>query len=573
MTPKRHLLLTAIFAALSALGCAGQAASPPCAPKAGDCASGQFASHINALVDAWLEVTPSWGRQVGLHAYDGRVARASNDALAERARFLEDAGRGLKCFQEWELSPNERLDRALLLSRARLERFNLEVRRLPHTDPRFYEEFFDVSSYVNFEYAPLATRARAIVAHEEQALGEVPNVTANLDATLSKPIVATAIKVYRGYAEYLRGDVAKLMSRVEDEALLARFTTTNEALAVAAETLASRLETEWLPRANDTAHVLGEARFVDFVAAQEGRRIDLASFTKLAEDDLARNRAAYEALAPTVTVTRPDASELIAEATRIMDESRRFVIERNLVTVPTEDRAVVEESPPFMRWNAAFLNMPGPFDTVQQGFYYVTLPDPTWPQAEQDEYIFPLGTLLATTVHEVYPGHFLHGLWTRRAPTRVQRMSDSYSFTEGWAHYVEELMVEQGFGGDDPQVRLGQLSDALLRNCRFVVSIGIHAKGMPLAEAERRFVEDCHIDRAGAREQAVRATFDPGYFAYTLGKLQILELRRDAERKLGKQFDLRAFHDALLGHGAPPVALIRDRVLRDLGAEGVSAAR
>ena len=143
-------------------------------------------------------------------------------------------------------------------------------------------------------------------------------------------------------------------------------------------------------------------------------------------------------------------------------------------------------------------------------------------------------------------------------------MGDSYSFTEGWAHYVEQMMSDEGFGADDPQNRLGQLNDALLRNCRFVVSIGIHTGGMTLPEAERRFVEDCHQDRAGAREQAIRGTFDPGYFAYTLGKLQLLELRHDAERRLGARFDLRAFHDAVLAHGAPPIALIRDRVLGDL---------
>ncbi len=557
----------AVLLALATSGCTRVPTPGPCGTPTPACVPQRFADRANAIVDAWLEQTPSWGRQVGLHAYDGRVPRLSRDALARRAAFLDDARRSLSCFTEWGLSDDERLDRALLLARARLERFNLEVRRLPHTDPRFYEELFDVSSYVNFDYAPLPERARVLVAHEERALEELPHIAENLDPILSKPFVSTSITIYRGYAEYLRGDVAKLVRTVPDAALVARFERVNERLASAAETLAKRLETEWLPRASDTAHVLGEARYLDFVAVQEGRRVELADFAKMAEDDLARNKAAYEALAPKVSITRPKATELVAEATRLMEASRRFLVERKLVTLPSEERAVVEESPPYMRWNAAFLSMPGPFDSVQQGYYYVTLPNPSWSAKEQEEYVFPYGTLLATTVHEVYPGHFLHGLWIRRAPTRIQRMSDSYSFTEGWAHYVEELMVDEGFGADDPQTRLGQLSDALLRNCRFVVSIGVHARGMTLAEAERRFVDDCHQDRAGAREQAIRATFDPGYFAYTLGKLQILELRREAQGRLGARFEARAFHDALLAHGAPPVALIRERVLHDIGAE------
>ena len=148
----------------------------------------------------------------------------------------------------------------------------------------------------------------------------------------------------------------------------------------------------------------------------------------------------------------------------------------------------------------------------------------------------------------------------------MQKVGWSYSFGEGWAHYVEQMMAEEGFAADLPEARLGQLSDALLRNCRFVVSIGIHVRGMSLDEAKRRFVEDCKQDEANARQQAVRGTFDPGYFAYTLGKLQILALRAEAQQKLGARFELRRFHDALLAHGAPPVPLIRQRVLEEIGA-------
>jgi uncharacterized protein (DUF885 family) len=146
----------------------------------------------------------------------------------------------------------------------------------------------------------------------------------------------------------------------------------------------------------------------------------------------------------------------------------------------------------------------------------------------------------------------------------------SYSFVEGWAHYGEQLMIEAGFEAHDPETLLGQLRDALARNCRYVVSIGVHAEGMTMVEAERRFVEDCHQDGATARQNARRATFDPGYFAYTLGKLQILSLREEAQRRLGKAFSLGRFHDELLSHGAPPISLIRERVLGDLAAGSAS---
>jgi uncharacterized protein (DUF885 family) len=177
-----------------------------------------------------------------------------------------------------------------------------------------------------------------------------------------------------------------------------------------------------------------------------------------------------------------------------------------------------------------------------------------------------VGTLLGTTIHEVYPGHFVQGRWQEHAPTRVQKAFHDYAFVEGWAHYSEQMMIDEGFAADDPPSRLAMLEGALLRNCRFAAAIGMHTKGQTLEQAERRFVDDCHQDGPTAHEQAVRGTFDPGYFAYTLGKLQILALRSEAQARLGARFSLRRFHDALLGHGAPPVALVHDRILRDLAA-------
>jgi uncharacterized protein (DUF885 family) len=322
-----------------------------------------------------------------------------------------------------------------------------------------------------------------------------------------------------------------------------------------------------LPK-GDASHVLGEERYKKLLLVQEGLSLPLAEFKKMGEDNLAQNKAAYQALAKQAKITRPKAERLLAEATRMVEESRRFLLDKKIASIPTDERAIVKESPPFMRWNSAFLRAPGAFERKGlEAFYYITLPDPSWPKKEQEEYIMPFGTLLSTTVHEVYPGHFLQGLWAHRAPTNVQKMFSSYSFGEGWAHYAEQMMLDEGIGKQDPQNRLGQLSDALLRNCRFAVSLGVHVEGMTLEQAERRFVEDCFQDRATAREQATRATFDPGYFAYTFGKIQILKLREEAKAALGAKFSLQRFHDALLSHGSPPVALIHDRVLAEIGAK------
>jgi len=525
-----------------------------------------FAKFRDELLARWLKETPKWGRELGLHEHDGKVADYRKEAIVRRIDWLREADGKLATIDGTKLPPDDALDLAVLQNKVALELFNLADRAVHETNPGHYQELFDVSGYLDFEYAPLADRARRLVEHEEAALAQVDNVLGNLRPTLSRAVVETNIKIYEGYVEYLRGDVVRLVGAVNDPALQQRFRASNEKLAAHAATIAAALKRDFLPRGDDHSHVLGADRYLKFVAAQEGRRLELVELKRMADEDLERNKSEYEKLAKTAKFTRPKAKELLEAATRLMDDSHRFIVDNKLVTIPSDDRATLRETPPYMRWNAAFLNMPGPFDNAKQAFYYITLPDPAWPRKEQEEYIFPFGTLLATTVHEVWPGHFLHGLWIRRAPTRVQKMGDSYSFTEGWAHYTEQLMVEEGFGKNDPQNKLGQLSDALLRNCRFVASIGIHAEGMNLDQAAELFEKKCFQDKATAKQQAVRGTFDPGYFAYTLGKLQILQLRSEVQGALGKRFDLRRFHDALLAHGAPPVALIADRVKRDLGA-------
>ena len=527
----------------------------------------KFAALRDRVLYEWLRDDPSKGRELGLHELDGKVGDYSKAAIEQQIERLTKTRAQLAALDVAALTPDEALDVKILQSQIDLFLFRNVDRAAWRKDPRYYEELFAVNAYLDRDYAPLEERGRRLLAHEKAALAQVKNVGENLTSPMPKAVVETAIKVYKGYVEYLKGDVVKLLKGVGDQAFQADLSETNGTLAAEAQKIVDRLTKDELPKADDS-HVLGADKFRKLLLVQEGLEMPLAEFKAMGEKNLQENKKAYLALQKKVKVTRPKAEELLAAATKLMDSSRDFLVKKDLVTIPSNDKAVLKETPPFMRWNSAFLNAPGPFEkTATTAFYYITMPDPSWPKKEQLEYIMPTGTLLSTTVHEVYPGHFLQGQWERRAPTTVQAMFGSYSFVEGWAHYAEQMMIEEGFGKEDPQNKLGQLSDALLRNCRYVVSLGIHTEGMTLDQAAKRFQTDCFQDKATAREQAVRGTFDPGYFAYTLGKIQILELREAAKKKLGDRFSLKKFHDALLSHGAPAVPLIRDRVLADLGAK------
>ena len=517
------------------------------------------------VLDELIDRTPAMGRGLGMHAYDGKLSDYSKKGIAERRAWLLDARARLEK-ADGGPSDDGKLDLGLMKLTIAQELFRIDDMAEQKKRPTYYEELFTVDGYLTREYAPLDTRAARALEHVEKALTQVPHIEENLEGPMSKPVLETAVKIYRGYAEYLEGDALTILAPMHDKKLHDEVVAAFRKLAKEATRIADHLEKDELPR-GDASHVLGVERYEKLLRVQEALDMPLDELERMGEANLAENKKAYEELAEKVKPTRPPATALLGEATKLTEKAKRFIVEKHLVTIPDADRIQVRETPPFMRYNSAFLDGPGPFDKPDlPAFYYISPPDPKWSQKEQDDYIMPFGTLLATSVHEVYPGHYLQGMWIRKAPTKIEQAIGSYSFIEGWAHYGEQLMIEQGFGGDDPQNHLGQLGDALLRNCRVQVSIGVHTKGMTLEAAAKRFEEDCKQDAATAKEQAVRATFDPGYFAYTLGKIQILALREEAKKQLGAAFDLQAFHDALLAHGSPPVPMIHDRVLADLTA-------
>ena len=524
--------------------------------------SAPFGALRDRVFDELMADDPTNARDLGLHEFDGKIASVSKDGLAARRSRLERAAQDLASVEQSRLSPDDALDRAELESQVASALFWLVDVDAPRKYPQFYEPLFSVNTFLDREYAPIEERAKRLILHEEAALGEVPRMRENLSPPLSKPVAEVAARNFAGFATYLRGDVARIMGKQGDEVQRARFAKANEALAKAASDAA-----QWLKREaarGDQSHVLGADRYAKLLRVQEGLTMPLDDFERINREDLAANKAQYERLSSKVKERPVKEAEYFETATKMMQDAHDFVVSHDIVGIASDDEAKVRETPPYKRWNSASIEMSGPFESVKSAFYYLTLPDRSWPQREREAYLGTWGDLLGTTIHEVYPGHFVQGRLQARASTRVQKAFGDYSFVEGWAHYAEQMMIEEGFRGEDPANELAMRHGALLRNCRFAASVGIHTKGMTVEQAAKLFVEECHQDDATAREQAVRGTFDPGYFAYTLGKLQIIALRDEAKKRLGDKFSLRRFHDALLSHGAPPLALIHDRVLSEL---------
>ncbi|HEY8021565.1 MAG TPA: DUF885 domain-containing protein, partial [Thermoanaerobaculia bacterium] len=351
----------------------------------------------------------------------------------------------------------------------------------------------------------------------------------------------------------------------------------NAAAAAALRELDARLARSGNSPSEEPGFALGAERFAAMLRATERVDLPLDRLKRAGEEELRRNlealREAAGRYAPGTTVEEAiaraqgdkPADGPVAEARRQMETLRAFVVERDLAGIPAGGSVRIEEAPPYQRWNSAYIDIPGPFDRDLPAIYYIAPPDPAWSPAERAAYLPGRTELLFTTVHEAWPGHFLQFLHSNRAASPVGRLFVGYGFAEGWAHYAEELVWEAGLGDGDPAVRIGQLQNALLRNVRYLVALGLHTEGMTLEEAERRFREQAFLDAQSARQQASRGAFDPAYLNYTLGKLILRKLRADWMAARGAGSALRTFHDRLLSFGGPPLPLVRRAMLGETG--------
>jgi hypothetical protein len=568
----RRPAFTLAFTFTVTLTLAGCATAPRATPTAasGDVA---FQKAADRFYWAWLDLNPTRGSAIGYHQYDGKLADLSQPALTKRGEFLHHAQTELAGFQPAALSAESRMERDVLLATVRGALFSLEVRRLPFRAPMAYLEQIDLLSYITRDYKPLADRARDVVAICRGAGPLVENARKNLEPRLPRTFIQLGLIQANGLLAFVKKDVADALAPLADPAQKREIADGLAACTTAFTALRDDLEAK-KPQATDD-FALGEKSFLAMLAATEGVEIDLASLRRAGEADLHRNLAALEAAAGqfapgkslkeavlAASDDRPNASGVLPLAAEQLAAMRRFVAEHDLVTIPSADVAEARESPPFMRFNSAFLRSAPLFDpTPLPSFYFISAPDPAWPPAEQRAYIPPRDRLLVITVHEVWPGHFLDYLHRRQVPSRLLKTFSSYGTTEGWAHYTEELMWDAGALGTSPRAHIAQLIEALTRDVRFLSAIGLHTGGMTVEQSTQLFLDKAFTDPGTAKQQAVRGTFDPMYLNYTLGKLLIRKLRDDYQAKLGPAFSLKAFHDRLLSFGGAPLPLIRKALL------------
>jgi len=538
----------------------------------------EWTKFVDEFIDAYFAAQPPFAVQSGKHEFDGQLPDWTPEGIQKEIARLEQQRERAVAFQDSTLAPEERFQRDYVVSRIDGDLFWVRDARQPFTNPAWYfNTGLDPSSYVTVPYAPADQRLRAFIKYAQQIPGAVAQIRKNVQMPLPKTFLDFSSKSFGGFADFYRKDVPQAFAEVQDAELKKQLAEVIEPAAKAMQDYGKWLASQ-KPGKSD-AYVLGPERFQAMVRMTENVTTSVDKLEEIGRADLERNLAALtdackqyagdatiEKCIEKMNADKPTGGA-VEGARAQLSQLRQFIVDHDVVTIPGTEEALVMEAPAYRRQNFAYINIPGPYEKNLPSVYYIAPPDPSWSKAEQEAYVPGKADLLFTSVHEVWPGHFLQFLHSNRASWRFGQLFVGYAYAEGWAHYTEELMIEKGLANNAPEMHIGQLLNALLRNVRYMCAIGLHTRGMTVEQCEQMFKEKGHQDAGNARQQAARGTYDPAYLNYTMGKLMIRKLRTDWAATRGGEQAWKQFNDEFLSYGGPPIPLVRAQMLKGPAGE------
>lgn len=543
-------------------------------------ASEPFPHFVDDYLAYLHEVFPSNASLDGVHLHDDLLEDLSRPALDGHLRALAGFSRRLHQIDAALLSPTDRVDHKILAADVESRMFDLEQLRSWDRSPKPYAEIIGTSlaTQALFSYAPEPERARRVVSK----LRQVPRVVqAARDNVKETPgiFLKVGLETWRGTLKFIESDLPRAFSTLDDLHILGDLADTSTEAATAIKGYVEYLETDLAPRAKASFR-LGRENFERKLKLEEGISLSPDKLLAIAERELHEVQDEFRSLAGKLgkgdpieawraaKEEHPPAGDLIKVAQAQVKELEEFLQRQSIVSMPEGEPVVVAPSPDFYRWAFASMWTPGPFEAKpSRAYYYLTDVDRSWTPERQKEHMrdFNLPTLWNISIHEVYPGHFLHYQHLRRVESKVRKsiFFAPGSFVEGWAHYCEHMMMEAGFRKGDTTLKLGQLAEALVRLVRFIVGIRLHCEDMSVEQGVRLFKEDAYLEEGTARREAERGTFDPTYLVYSAGKLMMLKLRQDYKDRQSGKFSLKGFHDAVLAQGSAPFWAQRELLLGD----------
>ena len=591
-------MLTRLTLTAALLGTAMLSSSSPAQKLSADGAMQTFSFVSDQYFsDVLFHFAPTLGTQMGLHQYDTQLEDFSAATIQKQIAALHAYEKKLTAIDPSALDASIAADHTILLNSIRSQLLSLEVIRNWEKNPDNYSSGVTNAIFVLMErpFAPVNTRLRAAIEREKQ----IPQVFVEARKNLKNPprvFTEVALEQIDGLISFFQSDVPTAFKDADDAAAKADFARTNAAVIQSLKDYGAWMKSDLLPRSNGD-YRLGADIYRKKLAYDEMVDVPLDRLLQVALDDLHRNQAEFARVAKEVDPTKTPQEVLAELATihpapdKLLDSFRdtfssliAFIRAHNIITIPSDVQPTLEETPPFMRATTfASMDSPGPFETNSTKAYFnVTLPERTWlaPHVAEHMASFNVGTIISTSVHEAYPGHYVQFLWQNQFPSKVRKIIWTNSNVEGWAHYTEQMMLDEGYAAppanatpeqvrESKLIRLGQLQDALLRNARFVNAIKLHTG---LAEPNQQWTIEQSVDffvKEGFQSRSVglvetkRGTADATYLYYTLGKLEILKLREDLKKKQGSAFNLQNFHDSLMRQGPVPIKVIRKAMLHD----------
>ena len=541
--------------------------------------------------DAWFRFNPTAGTALGLHQYDGELEDYSAASIAAQTAMLHEFDKKLSAIDPSALDAGDAADIQILLNNLRSQLLSMEVIRSWEKNPDNYSSGITGSVFVimSRQYAPANVRLRAVVDRERR----MPQVLLEARKNLKNPpkvFTEIALEQIDGLVSFFTTDVPSAFADATDAQTKADFAKSNAAVIQALKDYGAWMKSDLLPRSNGD-YKLGEDTFRKKLLYDEMVDIPLDHLLEVAYADMHKNQAEFARVAKEVDATKtpdqvlaqlatihPAPDKLLSAFHDQFDSLVAYIRAHHIVTIPSDVQPTLEETPPFMRATTqASMDSPGPFETHSKTAYFnVTLPEKDWSPERVAEHMaaFNVGTIVSTSVHEAYPGHYIQFLYAPSFPSKIRKIIGANTNIEGWAHYCEQMMLDEGYASAPANatpdqvrqaklIRLGQLQDALLRDARFVVSIKLHTGQITFDQAVDLFVKEGYQSRSIGLMETKRGTSDATYLYYTLGKLQIMKLREDLKAKQGSAFSLEQFHNDFLKQGPAPIKVIRKAMLHN----------
>ncbi|MGA2387739.1 MAG: DUF885 domain-containing protein [Candidatus Sulfotelmatobacter sp.] len=543
-------------------------------------ASSEWSKLVDSFFDGYFKLNPTQGTTAGFHQYDSDLEDYSRKGVDHEIAFAKDYLGRLNNFESKSLSLEERQDYQLLVNNLKSTLLDLEDIRSWEKNPDHYSSGLTNSAFVimSRKFAPPEKRLRSLIDREKS----MPAVLLAARENLKNPpriYTEVAIQQLPDIVGFFQKDVPEAFKDVKDQQLLSEFQNSNTAVITALQDYEKFLKETLLARSNGDFR-LGAENYRKKLLYDEMVDIPVDRLLQIGYDDLHRNQQWFKKVAAQIDPQKspeqiqselqqdhPAPDQLLQTFRDDLGGIRQYLIDKQIVTIPSPVPPIVEETPPFARaLTFASMDTPGPYEKVaKEAFFNVTLPEADWTKERTESFMgqFNRETMIAVAVHEVYPGHYVQFLWLPSVPSKARKLLGCGSNAEGWAHYSEQMMLDEGYGNGDPKLRLGQLQDALLRDARYIVGISMHTGKMSFDDAVQFFQKEGYQPRTVAEVETKRGTSDPTYLVYTLGKLEIMKLREDYKQKMGASFSLQKFHDTFLQQGFPPIKIVRETMLGD----------